>query len=173
MMRHRIALLAVAVVAFLGTGATMADGAAQAGHPPGPGPFQFSMSASPHNCIETHGAGNQLTDGDVCARLKVVPDSVLGGQTTYTFTDGSGNCIRANSSDVVLVEGGPCNPSDDGEQWVITSCVQSPPGTCKEGQGGKYRFENVKQKLWLKVTGPVSGDKVWVGTGDDNEWDLY
>jgi hypothetical protein len=191
MMRYRIALLTVVVVALLGTGAGVA--AAQ-GMTPRPGlPIRAAQAASATspftyvfylydkngdtNCIVTNGVGNQLTinSGNPagCANIKATSDGAWNGLIAYQFTDGNGNCIRANSSNVVLVENGVCNTTDDGERWVITSCYQNPPPRCTTGFGSRYRFENVHRQLWLKTTGNTSGDKVWVGTADRNEWDLY
>jgi hypothetical protein len=158
-MKHRIAMLAMAMTAFLATGAVVAAGPAQAATAVGP----FYVSGT-NNCIITHGAGQQLTvsNNSTCATITVT----FYVTKTYTFTDGSGNCLRANSSDVVLVESGRCHTDDSGELWIVTS---GDPSSC-DSFSNPCRFENQRQSLWLKVTGPDSGDKVWVGTGGYNNW---
>ena len=157
-MRHRITMLAIAVAAFLGTGAALTTGPAQAAPATTYGPYEFFVDGT-DNCIVTHGPGNQLTVAYAvtagCASITLY----AYGNGIYTFTDANGNCIRANSSGVVLLESGSCNTSDSAERWSETAA--SP-----------FRFENQKQGSWLKVTGPASGDKVWVGTGGKNDWDL-
>ena len=97
---------------------------------------------------------------------------VTGVGFAYDFKDGNGKCVRANSSGQVKIESTGCNTSDDGELWVVTSCTEI-MGICTTGYGSKYRFENVLQESWMKTTGYVPGDKVWVGTGGANDWDLY
>jgi hypothetical protein len=164
-MRHRLAMLAMALTAVLGTGVAVAPGPAQAAPAISLGPYSFYVSGT-SNCIITHGVGNQLTvqyDGN-CAQITLT----FYVTKTYTFTDGSGNCIRANSSDVVLVESGSCHTSDTAELWIVTA---GDPSNCNS-YTNPCRFENQKQGLWLKVTGPASGDKVWVGTGGYNNWVL-
>jgi hypothetical protein len=172
-MKHRIAMLAIAAAAILGAGAAgsaqaMTHGAsphirsAQVTPATTSGPYDFQVAGT-SNCIVTNGVGNQLTDSNTgyCADIKTTTDGLLGNFVIYQFTDGSGNCLRANNSNVVLIEGGPCNTRDTGEQWIQTYSG-APPN----------RFENVLQKKWLMVTGPSSGDKVWVGFGGKNDWYL-
>ena len=154
-MKHRLALVAMAAVAFLGTGAAVAAGSAQAAPTTTTGTYYFFVTGT-INCIVTHGVGNQLTVSQTSNCAKITVASL--GNDVVTFTDGNGNCLRANNSDVVLVENGHCNTQDSAEVWTITHVG--------------YRFENDKQALWLKVTGRASGDKVWVGTGGLNNWQL-
>jgi hypothetical protein len=158
-MKYRIATLAMAAVAFLGTGGAMAAGSAQAA--PAITSNSYTFIISPGLCIVTHGTGNQLTidGGPSCATIRLDKTA----NNVYTFTDASGNCIRANSSDVVLVESGACQSDDAGEHWTLTA---GSPGN------SLCRFMNDKQLLWLKVTGLNAGNKVWVGTGGDNNWTL-
>ena len=144
------------------------------------GPFLWYVyePGGDKNCIVTNGtgSGNQLSDSTGgCAHIKLTSDGTTSsGDPIYLFTDGNGNCVRANSSDVVKLEKGKCDTSDTGEKWILTSCTYIPnTALCSNGQGSKYRFENELQKLWMKTTGDSSGDKVWVGTGGANEWDLY
>lgn len=185
-MRHRIMILVMVVTAALGAGAAVSSGSAQAailgsGLPTASGQAAAATTYGPYyfylydpsgdtNCIVTNGAGNQLTDSTSgCARITLTTDGSWNGLTAYQFKDGSGNCVRANNSDVVKIESGPCNTGDTGEQWVITHCDTNSAGQC---DGNQYRFENVLQELWMKTTGYVPGNKVWVGTGGANDWDL-
>ena len=180
-MKHRIAMLAIAAVAILGTGAAGSAHAMTARSDPhlrpastfGPVTFLMHDPSGDQNCITTGGAGNQLTvesaSSSYCARITARSDG-----SAYQLTDGTGKCLRANNSNVVLIEGAPCSSKDTGEQWIITSCTQTYPGSgiCITGPNSKYRWENVLQNKWLMVTGYYPGDKVWVGTGGANEWDL-
>lgn len=184
-MRYRIVTLAITVVAFLGTGAAMMAGSAQAAtagsgplaHPAttSHGPYEFRLyepgGADP-NCIVTHGAGGQLTDSTSgCARITLNRDGTFDGLKVWQLAIGSGRCIRANNSHAVKLEGGNCNRTDSGEKWVVTGCTSFP--NCTLNYGSKWRFENVRQLLWLKTSGDDPGDKVRVGTGGANDWDLY
>jgi hypothetical protein len=154
-MKHRLVLAAMAAVAVLGTGAAVAAGPAQAAPAISAGTYYFFVTGT-INCITTHGVGNQLTVSQTGTCAKITVSSL--GNDVVTFADGNGNCLRANNSDVVLVENGRCNTQDSAEVWTITHVG--------------YRFENDKQALWMKVTGTAIGDKVWVGTGGLTNWQL-
>lgn len=154
-MRYRLTMVATAAVAFLGTGAAVTAGPAQAAPAVTIGTYYFFNGSD--SCIVTNGVGNQLTVSDTRTCAKITETAL--GNDIVQFKDGNGNCLRANNSDVVLVENGPCNTQDNAEVWVITHANPS-------------RFENEKQALWMKVTGYSSGDKVWVGTGGITNWEL-
>jgi hypothetical protein len=168
-MRYRIAMLAIAMAAFLGAGLTAAPGPAQAATTVGTFNFFLHETGEDNNCIVTNGVGNQLTvayaGAQSCANITITKlDKTEGSDPVYEFTDGSGNCLRANNSDVVKVESGTCSSSDTGEWWIATY------GTV--GSGNTVRFENVLQALWLKTNADIAGYDVWVGTGGSNNWDL-
>jgi hypothetical protein len=164
-MRHRIVMLSVAVVASLGASAAVAVGPAQAA-----GPLTTAIwlhqANSDNNCIGTNGVGNPLTDNayyDGCANITITRDGTEGSDPAYQFTDGNGRCLGADSSDEVVVESGACAATGD-EIWIDTY------GTV--GNGNTVRFENAGLELWMMCTGTVPGDKVRVGTGGANDWDL-
>jgi hypothetical protein len=156
-MKHRRATVAMAAAAFLGTGAAVTAGPAQAAPAVTIGTFYFFADGTGIPCLTANGVGNQLTvtNNGVCAKIT---ETALGNNIVQ-LKDGNGNCLRANNSHVVLIENGPCNTQDNGEVWNIT-------------HSNPNRFENVKQALWMKVTGTSSGDKVWVGTGGITNWEL-
>jgi opacity protein-like surface antigen len=164
-MRHRIVMLTVAVVAFLAAGAAAAAGSAQAATPLTTS-IWLHQANQDMNCIGTNGVGNPLTDNayyNGCANITITGHGTEGGDPAYQFTDGNGRCIGANSSDVVVVESGGCTDTSD-EIWIDTY------GTV--GNGNTVRFENAARQLWMMCTGTVAGDKVRVGTGGANDWDL-
>ena len=164
-MRHRIVLLAVAGVTSLAAAAAAVPGSAQAA-------TSFTTAIwlhqanSDNNCIGTNGVGQPLTDNayyDGCANITITSHGTEGGDPAYEFTDGNGRCIGADSSDLVVVESGACTGTAD-EIWIDTY------GTV--GNGNTVRFENDGRQLWMMCTGTAAGDKVRVGTGGSNDWDL-
>jgi len=160
-MKYRIAMLAAAVVTCLGTALAVAPTPAQASQT-----FIFYLQGTPAQeyCLIPNGVGNQVTTGDAggsCANVTVTKDGTWKGSTVYQFRDGSGNCIRANSSDQVKLAMGTCSTMDTGAEWIITNGSLS--------SGAVDRFENRLDSLWLKTNVYGTGD-VLVGTGGVNNW---
>jgi hypothetical protein len=165
-MKHRIFVLAAAMVAFLGAGVAAAASPAQAATP-----FNFYLEQSPsiQYCLVTNGVGSPVTIASsadtICANVTATKDGVDGIYTVWQFTNGNGNCIRANSSDQVKLAKGTCSTTDQGSEWIVTN------GTLSHG-ALDVRFENLLTHLWLKTNGYAAGDDVLVGTGGENDWFL-
>ena len=161
-MKHRIAMLAAAVAASLGTAIAVAPTPAQAAV----GVFIFYLQGTPAQqyCLGTNGVGAQVTVGDAdssCANVTVTRDGTWNGNTVYQFRNGNDNCIRANSSNQVKLASGPCSTTDAGAEWIITN------GSLRSGSVD--RFENLMNYLWLKTNAYATSD-VLVGTGGENNW---
>lgn len=163
-MRHRLATLAMAATAVLGTGAAVATGPAQASiasHLP----YTGSVHARPDidsgsilylvgprtRCVVSQGPGNQAAikdpAGNYCARWTWVNGDEL--------QDSSGHCLRANSAGQAKLESTGCNGGDLNEQWYLHPC----------NSRGRCNFYNIGRGAYLKTNGDASGDLVYVGFG--------
>lgn len=165
-MKNRLATLAVALTALVGTGAAAAAGPAQATTPShhlrtGPAHAVPDVTSErlflnlnvlppppPQRCVVAQGTGNQVAikdpAGNYCARFTTVNGN--------EFQDGNGHCLRANSASQVKIEDGSCNSSDSNEQWTTQ-------GSCSSS----CTIHNVGRQAYMKVNGWSSGDLVWVG----------
>jgi hypothetical protein len=166
-MKHRIVMLAMAFVAFLSVGMIVVPGQAQAAV----GTYIFALHQSggeDNYCLVSTGVGHQVeigyAGGQTCAEITITQNGTQGNNTVYQFRNANGNCIRANSSDEVKIAMGACSQYDEGADWVVTN------GTIG---GTNVRFQNLLTLLWLKTDGFGSGYDVIVGTGGENNWDLF
>lgn len=145
-MRHRIVMLAMALMVVLGTGVAVATGPAQASQGP-----RLLLYTSVNRCIVAQGAGNQVAikdpAGNYCARFTFI---YIG--MNFELQDGNGNCLRANSASQVKIENGGCNSTDLNEQWYSYNC-----------NAFSCNYVNVGRNAYLKTNGTSSGDLVYVG----------
>jgi hypothetical protein len=164
-MKHRLAMLAAAVVTCLGTAVAVVPSPAQAA-PAVFGVYIFYLQSTPEQqyCLNTNGVGNEVTvtsNTATCANVTVTRDGLWHGNTVYQFRNGNDNCIRANSSNQVKLASGPCSTTDAGAEWIITNGSFT--------SGSVDRFENLMNYLWLKTTA-LADTNVLVGTGGENNW---
>lgn len=175
-MRHHIAILVMAVTASLGTVAVAVTGqalastsatSATASRNAAQGPrleivrsapqvatpvFNICLTNAPSLCLESNGAGNQVTitgnQSDRAAFHEVNPGSEL------QFQNASGNCLRAGTNHVVKIENGPCQAQDAADSWVQAS-------------GGLKSF---LYNDFMLVHNDVSGFNVWHAAPVSGDW---
>jgi hypothetical protein len=109
---------------------------------------QICLTNAPKYCIHTRGAGNQVSITNVAAdqaNFTVVFDV----EGDHAWQDGNGNCLREGTGGVVKMENGPCNISDDSDNWYHNQ--------------GSNMWQNVYYGGEMYTKGDANGDYVWGG----------
>jgi hypothetical protein len=111
---------------------------------------QICLTNAPSYCIHTRGAGNQVAITNVAAQ-KANFTVVFDVEGDHAWQDGNGNCLREGTGGVVKIENGPCNISDDSDNW--------------EHSQGSDIWKNVETGDEMYTKGTDNGDLVWASTG--------
>ena len=111
---------------------------------------QICLTNAPSYCIHTRGAGNQVAITNVAAQ-KANFTVVFDVEGDHAWQDGNGNCLREGTGGVVKMENGPCNISDDSDNW--------------EHSQGSDIWKNVETGDEMYTKGTDNGDLVWASTG--------
>ena len=122
------------------------------------GPVHFSSSKfllcpgdqSPPGqiCIQSNGAGNQLTINNPGGALFTT--TAVGSY--YTLKNAAGNCVYESTSHRIILRPGGCTNVDT-QEWTVTNHTTG----AHEG----YYFRNRKWGNYMVTDGVVDGFKVW------------
>lgn len=138
------------------TAALTANVKALVAEAPSSGPYHLCLWSAHSYCQVSHGPGNQNTISNSTRTNWYY----TAGSTTVQWHNGTGYCLRANSTNTVTVESHGCQ-GDDGEKWIVTR--QDP-----------FRFKSYKfrsNNWFMGAYGPHNNYKVWAQLyGTRNFW---
>jgi len=120
-------------------------------------PFHICLKNAPTYCLRFVTAGNQETITDHSANYGNFHISNTDALGDSQIENGSGNCLRAGTNNIVKIENGGCVGTNLGDWWFAPA-------------GEPYRIRSLAYSDDMLVHGHVNGFNVWHETPQSGDW---
>ncbi len=119
--------------------------------------INLCLSLNHSECIVAHGAGNNVTiQGSGYNAWTPHDAGTIGGNHVFYFTNGSGNCLKANANGNVIASSASC-AGDDLGWWEQTADTP-------------LRYKNVANGKYMGTWGDASGNNVYTRDQQTGFW---